>query len=47
MILGILSVFFQLGMFVNVKILYNETNMTSFEIVFMRGLTDLIITTIV
>jgi len=46
MILGLWSVFFQLCMFTNVKILYNETNMTSFEIVFIRGITDLTITSI-
>lgn len=34
-------------MFTNVKILYNETNMTAFEIVFMRGITDLLITSVI
>jgi drug/metabolite transporter (DMT)-like permease len=33
-------------MFTNVKVLYNETNISSFEIVFVRGLSDLILTTI-
>lgn len=47
MLLGILSVFFQLAMFTNVKILYNESSITSFEIVFIRGISDLTITSIV
>lgn len=44
MIFGLLSVFFQLAMFTNIKVLYNETTITSFEVVFMRGITDLSLT---
>ena len=34
MIFGIFSAIFQLGMFYNVKVLYNTTNLTSFEVIF-------------
>jgi len=46
-IFGILSVFFQLGMFTNVKILYNTTHVTAFEMIYVRGIFDLIITFII
>jgi drug/metabolite transporter (DMT)-like permease len=44
-ILGIMSVVAQLGMFTNVKILYNTTTMTPFEIIYLRGVTDLVLCT--
>ena len=46
MILGIMSVLFQLGMFTNVKIMYNTSNITPFEVIYIRGVTDLIMSTI-
>lgn len=46
MMLGIMSVLFQLGMFTNVKILYNTTTVTPFEVIYIRGVTDLIMSTI-
>ena len=47
MIFGILSAVFQLGMFYNVKVLYNTTTLTSFEVIFIRGITDLTLTLII
>ena len=47
MIFGILSAIFQLGMFYNVKVLYNTTTLTSFEVIFIRGITDLTLTLII
>ena len=45
-VLGILSMVFELTMLVNAKILFNDDAATPFEIIYMWGVSDLIITII-